>query len=149
MITILKSPFNFTYHFTSPESPINFYQSCTIPAVSSILSYLFFYWWSLYGPNGYFSNFSIKLIVLPFWFCFSFWVRICYKTKWVRNPYSTLAMFLLTLIRVGFLGLRFAVEGFGGKITTHPFLKLVRITLETWNLVLKYTSICSVRKYTL
>ena len=29
-----------------------------------------------------------------------------------------------------------------------PCLKLVRINLETWNLVRKYTHICSFRKYT-
>ena len=41
---------------------------------------------------------------------------------------------------------------FGGKITLipppPPCLKLVRITLETSNLTRKYTSICSLRKYT-
>ena len=35
-------------------------------------------------------------------------------------------------------------EGEGGKIT--PYLKL-RIMLETWSLVRKYTPICSLRKY--
>ena len=34
----------------------------------------------------------------------------------------------------------------GGKIA--PFLNLVRIMLKTWNLVRKYTYICSFRKYT-
>ena len=37
----------------------------------------------------------------------------------------------------------------GGKITPLPLcLKLVRITLETSNLVRKYTPLCSFRKYT-
>ena len=36
--------------------------------------------------------------------------------------------------------------GVGGKIT--PYLKLVRIILESWNLAYKYTPICSLRKYT-
>ena len=44
----------------------------------------------------------------------------------------------LTLIKVGFLGVFFAV---GGKIT--PYLKLIR------NLERKYTHICSFRKFTL
>ena len=54
--------------------------------------------------------------------------------------------------RVGFLGVRLEA---GGTITTSPprpplskaCLKLVRIMLETWNLVGKYTQICSFRKY--
>ena len=39
------------------------------------------------------------------------------------------ALNTLTLIWVGFLGVRFEVEGGGGKIT--PCLKLIRVTLET------------------
>ena len=58
----------------------------------------------------------------------------------------------LTLIWVGFLVACFEVEVGGGKITPpppiHPRLKLVRIILETWNLVRKFTPICSFRKYT-
>ena len=50
------------------------------------------------------------------------------------------------LIRMGFLGVRFDVGR--GKITPSPCLKLVRITLKTWNLVRKCTHICSFRKYT-
>ena len=42
----------------------------------------------------------------------------------------------LTLIWVGFLGARFEVGRVG------------RIMLETWNLVRKFTHICSFRKYT-
>ena len=49
----------------------------------------------------------------------------------------------LTLIRVGFLGVRFEVGG-----VKLPHLKLVRIILEGSNLVSKYTPICSFRKYT-
>ena len=45
-------------------------------------------------------------------------------------------------IWVGFLGVPL---GLGGKIA--PCLKLVRIILETWNLVCKYSHICSFRKY--
>ena len=51
----------------------------------------------------------------------------------------------LTLIWVGFLGVRFEVRG-GVKLT--PCLKLVRIMLETSNLARKYTHLCSFRKYT-
>ena len=40
----------------------------------------------------------------------------------------------------------FEVGGGGCKIT--PYLKLVRIMLETSNLACKYTDICSFRKYT-
>ena len=50
----------------------------------------------------------------------------------------------LTLIWVSFLGVHFELGG--GSIIT-PCLKLVRIMLETSNLALKYTSICSFRKY--
>ena len=49
----------------------------------------------------------------------------------------------LTLIWVGFLGVRFAVVVVGGKISP-PCLKPVRIMLETLNLARKYTP----RKYT-
>ena len=47
---------------------------------------------------------------------------------------------ILTLIWVGFLRVRFEVGGRGGgggKIT--PCLKLIRVMLESWNLVRKYT----------
>ena len=52
--------------------------------------------------------------------------------------------FWLTLIWVGFLGARFEV-GRGVKLAR---LKLIRIMLETWNLVHKFTHIFSFRKYT-
>ena len=52
----------------------------------------------------------------------------------------------LTLIWVGFLGVRFEVGGEGVKLL--PCLKLVKIMLETLNLTRKYTLICSFRKYT-
>ena len=51
---------------------------------------------------------------------------------------------VLTLIWVGFLGVCFEVGWRGGKIT--PFLKLIRIMLETWNLARKYTRIFSFTK---
>ena len=44
---------------------------------------------------------------------------------------------ILTLIWVGFLRVRFEVRRGGGKIT--PCLKLIRVMLESWNLVRKYT----------
>ena len=54
---------------------------------------------------------------------------------------------VLTLIWVGFLGVRFEVgEGRGGKIT--PCLKPVRIMLEASDLAHRYSPICSFRKYT-
>ena len=43
-------------------------------------------------------------------------------------------------------GVQFEVGGRWGKMT--PFLKLVRIIIETWNFVRKYTHIFSFRKYT-
>ena len=49
----------------------------------------------------------------------------------------------LTLICVGFLGIRFEV---GSKIT--HCRKLVRILLEAWNLVRKYRHIFNFKKYT-
>ena len=52
-------------------------------------------------------------------------------------------IFRLTLIWVGFLGVRFARVRVG-KITS--LLKLVRIILETWNLVRTYTHISSFKK---
>ena len=54
---------------------------------------------------------------------------------------------VLTLIWVGFLGVRFEVGEEWCKITPSS-LKLVRIMLETWNLVRKYKHICSFIKYT-
>ena len=55
----------------------------------------------------------------------------------------------LTLIWVGFLGVRFELEGGGGgKLPPTPCLKLVRIMLETSNAARKYTPIFSFRKYT-
>ena len=58
--------------------------------------------------------------------------------------------YILTLIWVGFLGVRFdGAWGRGGKITPPPSgLKLVKIMLEASNLARKYTLICSFRKYT-
>ena len=53
---------------------------------------------------------------------------------------------ILTLIWVGFLGVRFE-EG-GGEIKLIPCLKLVWITLGAWNFVRKYTQIFCLRKYT-
>ena len=54
-------------------------------------------------------------------------------------------MQLLTLISLDFVRGSFW-GGEEGKIT--PCLKLVRIMLETWNLLRKYTHIFSFRKYT-
>ena len=58
---------------------------------------------------------------------------------------------LLTLIWVGFLGVRFEVVvggggGDGGKIILR--LKPIRITLETSNVARRYRPIRSFRKYT-
>ena len=52
----------------------------------------------------------------------------------------------LTLIWLGFLGIRFEVGS--GHIPSRLCLKLVRIMLETSNLARKYTRICSFRKFT-
>ena len=59
---------------------------------------------------------------------------------------TAMHIFLLTLIWMGFLGVRFEVGEGGGKNT--PCLKPVRIMLETSNLARKYTPICSFKKYT-
>ena len=55
----------------------------------------------------------------------------------------------LVLIWVGFVGVHFEVCAEGGVwvIKTTPCLKLVRIMLETWKLVRKYTHVCSFRNY--
>ena len=66
------------------------------------------------------------------------------KTK-LRNEFNNKMSTDLTIIWVGFLGVRFEVEG-GGKTT--PCLKLVRITLETSHLARKYAPICRFKKYT-
>ena len=56
---------------------------------------------------------------------------------------------ILTLIWVGFLGVRFE-EGGGGELPPPPCcVKLVRIMLETSNLAHTYSPICSFRKYIL
>ena len=52
----------------------------------------------------------------------------------------------LTLICVGFLGIRFAVMVRREESKITPCL---RIMLESWNLVCMYTRICSFRKFTL
>ena len=62
-----------------------------------------------------------------------------------KLSFSTVGAFYLTLIWVGILEVRFEVGG--SKIIPHC-LKLVRIMLETSNLVRKYTHICRFRKYT-
>ena len=53
----------------------------------------------------------------------------------------------LTLTRVGFLWVHFEMGCGTGKITALS-LKLVTIMLNIWNLVRKYTHICSFRNYT-
>ena len=50
-------------------------------------------------------------------------------------------------MRVGFLGVCFGM-GVGWDKITSPCLKLVRVMLETWNLVRMYTHKCSFRKCT-
>ena len=62
-------------------------------------------------------------------------------TKVWRLSWIT-CFYLLTLIWVGSLGLCFRGGGY------FPCLKIVRIMLETWNLIRKYKHICSFRKYT-
>ena len=71
---------------------------------------------------------TVKVLSIWFW----------KNGRWERYSFKN----YFTLIRVGFLGVHFGVgEG-------RPCLKLVRIMLETWNLVGKYTHIFSFRKYT-
>ena len=72
--------------------------------------------------------------------CFNFCVHIIVEEKLFTLLFA--GNFVLTLIWVGSLGVRFEVrDGGEGKIT--PCLKL-----ETWNLVPKYTQIRSFRRYT-
>ena len=71
----------------------------------------------------------------------SVWIIHIYYNHIKLNEYFNC---LLILIWVDILGVRFEVWG-GVKL---PRLKLVRITLETWNLVRKYIYTCSVSKYT-
>ena len=65
---------------------------------------------------------------------------MCHKSNFTVN-----LIVFLTLIWVGFLGVRFEV---GGRGKTIPCLKGVRIMLETWNLARKCTLIYSFGKYT-
>ena len=71
------------------------------------------------------------------------------KSAQFSNDSTFIRILFLTLIWVGFLGVRFEVGrgGKGGKIT--PCLKLVRIMQETSSLARKYTHIFSFRKYLL
>ena len=91
-----------------------------------------------------------KLFFLYFIIVF---LLMTYKNICKSKNLMNISLEPITLIRVGFLGVRFAVGGGGGgrggwrsKITR--CLILVRIMLETSNLARKYTSICSFRKYT-
>ena len=76
------------------------------------------------------TNFSVKCVV----FTLSL-------TLYTFNS-SVYILSSLTLIWMGFLGVRFEVGG-----VNLPRLKLVRIMLETWNLVREYTHKFSLRKY--
>ena len=78
------------------------------------------------------------------------WANIIWNTKphdfqSILGHFSILSIKRLNLICVGPFGICFEVGV--GKIT--PCLKLVRVILETWNLVCKYTHMCSFRKYTI
>ena len=68
-----------------------------------------------------------------------------YQFKVAFMLYADLIESILTLIWVGFLGVRFEVRGgsVGDKFT--PCLKLARIKLETSNLARKYTPIFTFR----
>ena len=89
-----------------------------------------------------------------------FFLRMFYLTGWSTSLWTTAFILLLTivvwfltlistiydltLIWVDFLVVRFEV----GWVKVHPCLKLVRVMLETWNLVRNYRHIWSFRKYT-
>ena len=74
-------------------------------------------------------------------------------TSWCKDYLTFLKRhnFVLTLIWVGILGVRFEVGMGENYLALSPpppsYLKLFRIILETWNLVRKYTHTCSFRKY--
>ena len=76
---------------------------------------------------------------------FSFVFLFSFPTGQKIFSYLMLSHHILTLIWVGFLGVRFEVVGV--KFTP-SYLKLVRATLETSNLARKYTPKFSFRKYT-
>ena len=76
---------------------------------------------------------------------FSFVFLFPFPTGQKIFSYLMLSHHILTLIWVGFLGVRFEVVG--GEVKLSPSLKLVRIILEASNLARKYTSICSFGKY--
>ena len=64
-------------------------------------------------------------------------------TLYIFNSSVYISLSSLTLIWMGFLGVHFEV----GVSKFTPCLKLVRIMLETWNLVREYTQKFSLRKY--
>ena len=69
-----------------------------------------------------------------------------FKNFQIKNLFITLkkvALAILTLIRVGFLWVRYTVGGEGGSKST-PCLKLRRIMVGTLTLVCKYTHLCRV-----
>ena len=112
------------------------------------------------SPEGQFFTSIVERIstqIRSLFRCALLWQKLCFK-----DFYSKLWLFLfylgqrvwqevhfqmLTLIWVGFWGVCFAVGRREGR-KINPCLKLVRFMLETWNLVRKYTHICSLRKYT-
>ena len=72
-----------------------------------------------------------------------------FKNFRIMNLFITLkkvALAILTLIRVGFLWVRYTVGGRGGGVKLPPCLKLRRIMLGTLTLVCKYTHLCRVWK---
>ena len=88
---------------------------------------------------------KMLLKILPKFTGKHLWQRLFFNKAAGLRPAT-----LLTLIWVGVLGAHFEVCVWGGDVGVKlpPCLKLVRIVLETWNLVRKFTHICSFRKYT-
>ena len=115
--------------------PVNLLHIFRTPFYENIFGGVFLWW----------KQCCISILFYDNWRAF-YNVALCERKKqWNNRVKSKLKLFESTLIRVGFLWVRFVVGG-GTKIT--PGLKLVRITLETWNLVRKYTHTCSFWKYT-
>ena len=76
-----------------------------------------------------------SLFFISYWKC-SFWVNSVQKIKIFSLNWN-----LVTRL-IGSFSTRNTLFGY------IPCLKLVRVTLETWNLARKYTFICSLKKYT-
>ena len=77
-----------------------------------------------------------------FYLCLWHW-NILWYLKFTYSYFRNSIIVSLTLVSLDILGARLEV----GQVVILSRLRLVRITLETWNLVRRYTPICCSRKF--